>query len=891
MKTPSFLCPASRVARRLAAAALRGLLVVTLIVSLVRPVDTTRAAAPPAGTSIGNQASATYTDASNTPRTATSNVAVTIVQQVSSFVLTTDGQAKFAAPGGQVYYPHTLVNTGNGTDTFTLAAANAGGDNFDLNSLVLYADANGDGLPDNAIPITGTGPLAAGATFKFVAVGIVPGTETPGAVSVITITAAGTATASPAPPASNTDTTTVTGNAVINVTKALDSNSGAAGSGPYTITLTYNNSGNNTATNLTLLDLIPAGMTYVTNSARWSITGGTALTDGDGDLQGTAPDTIAYDFGITAAGRVTAVIARVQPGQSGTLSFQVRIAPGTPAGAINNTASYNYDPGTGTPVGPFNSNTAQFTVTPSASVTLSGQTITNATQGSTVSFTNLLQNTGNSSDTFDITFTNSTFPGGSTLTVYQNDGNTPMVDSNGNGTPDTGPLAAGATYNVVLKVTLPTGVSGIGVNYGVTKIATSTLNPAVSATANDLLLNVTANSVDLTANAALPGGAGAGAGPEVAAVVAATNNPGTTARFTLYVNNTSSVADTFNLAASTDSSFGSITLPAGWSVVFRDSLNAIVTGTGVILAGGNKLIYADVSIPAGQAPLTLDLYFRALSPTSGAADRLHAAVTVNTVRSLSLAPNNSGQVFSPGTVTYSHLLVNNGNVIEGDGTNSTIALSLSDSLSGWSSVVYLDANNNGIIDGGDSVLTNLHAVASGGGVGVSPGETVRLLVQVFCPPGAPIGTINASTLTATTVNGAHTTPAPAPLVANDSSTVISGDLILTKEQALDASPLDGNPDSAYSTADLSTGAIPGKSIRYRITVQNTGTATATSVKVFDTTPAYTVYTAVNPAAVTGGTVNTATTPADNTAGALVFDVGDLPAGQTAVITFGVIITQ
>ena len=101
-------------------------------------------APPPAGTSIGNQASATYTDASNTPRSTTSNVAITIVQQVASFTLTADG-AKFAAPGGQVFYPHTLVNTGNGTDSFNLTVANNAGDNYDLTSLALYADANGDG--------------------------------------------------------------------------------------------------------------------------------------------------------------------------------------------------------------------------------------------------------------------------------------------------------------------------------------------------------------------------------------------------------------------------------------------------------------------------------------------------------------------------------------------------------------------------------------------------------------------------------------------------------------------------------------------------------------------------------------------------------------------------
>ena len=41
------------------------------------------AAAPPAGTPIGNQASATYLDATSTTRTVTSNLVTTIVQQVA----------------------------------------------------------------------------------------------------------------------------------------------------------------------------------------------------------------------------------------------------------------------------------------------------------------------------------------------------------------------------------------------------------------------------------------------------------------------------------------------------------------------------------------------------------------------------------------------------------------------------------------------------------------------------------------------------------------------------------------------------------------------------------------------------------------------------------------
>ena len=860
---------------------------VAVLTLLLFGANLVESAAPPAGTSIGNQASATYTDSGNTPRTATSNVAITIVQQVASFTLVTDGQTKFGSPGGQVYYTHTLRNTGNGPDTFSLSVVNApGGDTFDLNSLTLYADANSDGLPDNSTPISTTGPLPAGATFQFVAVGIVPGAATAGQTALIRILASGTATASPAPQQTNSNTTTVSSDAVVAVNKSISSSSGPPGSGPYTITLTYNNTGNNTASNLTLLDILPVGMNYVTNTARWSVTGATPLTDATGDTEGTAPDTIRYDFGQTAAGRVTAVITRVLPGQAGTVTFQVNVAASATAGTLNNTATYSYDPFPGgTPVGPFTGNTVQFNVTVNASLTFTGQTIPSAPQGSIVPFTNVVQNTGNSTDTFDITVTNVSFPAGSTFTLYQPDGNTPLVDSTANGIADTGPLSPGQSYNVVIKVILPPGASGTNVNYTVQKTATSRNNPTVSATATDVLATVTAGRVDLSAG---PAG-GAGPGPEVAPAVVNNADPATTTRFTLYVTNLSTIGDTFNLAASTDSGFGSFTLPAGWTVTFRDTSEAIVTATGVIPAGGFQVVYADVAVPAGNVPGLVDLYFRALSPSSSLIDRLHVGVSVNTVRGLALSLTHNGQVSPGGTVVYPHLLANNGNVLEGDGTNSSVNLTVTDNLagSGWSSVIYYDANNNGIVDGGDTLVTNL-AFVSAGGFGLAPGESVRLVVKVSAPPGVAAGVIDVTTLTATTVNVGLATPVPAPVNAADNTTVIAGDLILVKEQALDANN-DGVPDGPYSTADISSGATPGTSIRYRIIVTNTGTAPASQVRVFDTTPVFTVYTTNGPAVTTLGTVPTVPTP--GTAGGLVFDIGTLAPGQSATNTFGVTIQQ
>jgi uncharacterized repeat protein (TIGR01451 family) len=270
------------------------------------------------------------------------------------------------------------------------------------------------------------------------------------------------------------------------------------------------------------------------------------------------------------------------------------------------------------------------------------------------------------------------------------------------------------------------------------------------------------------------------------------------------------------------------------------------------------------------------------------ADRIHDGVTINAVRTIALTPNHSGQVFPGGTVLYTHTITNNGNALEGDGVVSSINLTIGESLSAWSSVIYYDTNNNGAIDSGEPIVTNLSFV-SAGAAGLAAGESVHLLVKVSAPPGAPLGAIDTTTVTATTVNGSYITAVPAVVIATESTAVVSGDLQLIKDQALDAN-LDGTPDTAYSAADLSAGALPGKAIRYRITVTNKGTAPATAVKVFDSTPAFTTYTSTNPAAVTGGSSPSVTTvPANGAAGALQFDVGTLNPGESAVATFGVII--
>ena len=830
-------------------------------------------AAPPAGTPIGNQATATYVDAAATTHTVTSNLVTTIVQQVASLTLTTPG-LRTAAPGAGVVFPHELTNTGNGTDDFNLTWANQGGDDFDLAGLAIYADADGNGVPDNFVSLTSTGPLAAGAVFRFVVVGSVPGTQVGGDFALGSITA--TSVFDNAQTASNTDRVNVTGNAVISVTKGISAPSGNSPSGPYTYTLSYNNSGNSTASGVRLTDLIPAGMTYVAGSARWSVTGATVLTDADSsDAQGVVPATVRFDHNVATAGAITAILNQVPPGQSGSVTFQVMVNAGLGPQVINNSARYAYNDGAAN-VGPFFTNVAPFTVNQNVSLTFTGQTIASALQGAVVSFTNTLTNTGNGSDVFDITTGGSSFPVGTAFQLFQSDGVTPLTDSNGNSIPDTGPLAAGAATAVVIRVSLP--ATATGGPYQVQKTATSATNPLQTAVATDVLTAVTANTVDVTNNAPLPGGAGVGLGPEGAFVDRQTVLPGNTARFTLYVNNTSGQSDAFDLAASTDLTFVTQTLPAGWSVTFRDAGNAVITNTGAIAGGSNVLVYADVDVPAGYAASDVEIYFRAVSPVYGDADRIHDQVRVSVVRSLTLVPNNSAQVIPGGFVVYGHLLSNTGNVAEGDGVGSFVALSRVETQAGWSSAIYWDTNASGVFDAGDAPIADLSTVG-----GLAPGANVRLFVQVFAPAGAPLGQVNTTTVSATTSNLAYTAAVPGVANATDVTTVINGQLTISKTQGLDGD-CNGVEDVGFSPLNITTGAVPGACIRYEITVTNIGSTPVTGVVINDATPANTTSSNSASAFTSQGTISV---PANGVAGAISANLGVIGPGSTATIRFSV----
>jgi len=851
----------------------------------------------PAGSTVGNEAVATYEDSLGKTRSIASNRVNTIVQQVAA-VLITEDNARTAAGGAQVIYPHTVENTGNGPDTFDLSWVQGPTSDFLLLDVAIYKDLNQDGMPDDTTPITETSELAPFAHYGVVIVGTVPEAVIADQVNILTITAP--SRFDPTVSASNTDTTTATGNAAVNVTKSMNENQGPSPSGPYTLTLTYTNNGNDDAENLTITDEIPDGFTYVPESGRWSVYPDTPLNDGPGG----DPPGIEYDYNVTASTTVTAVIESVPVGATATLTFQVNVDADLLAVTIHNHADYNFDDGTGQ-IEYGTTNIIAFTIPAVYGVTIVGETIESTPQSGTVTFTNVVTNTGNVVDHFEIELDNTSFPTGTSFKLYYADGVTPLITDNH--IPCTDIMQPGESKVILLKATLPGGYSGTG-PFVVTKTAVSENDPTeppVEASADDTLNQIVAASVDLTNDVSIAGGAtaadGLGHGPEPEPVVILHGKPGDTVRFTLYVNNTSALAETYRMDGSTDKTFKDITVPPGVTVTFRNQSGVVIVDTGEIQPGGSMLVYADITIPEDATPQTMPGYFRCLGTTTGAYDIKTDAVMVDVVRAITLVPDGTGTAYPGDTIVYTHTITNDGNVIEGDALASTTTLTLADDQVNFGSLVYWDKNNNGVLDSEDVIIADLAALVGGTNgastePGLDPGEMARLFVQVACPDTTAAGVVNVTTLTAITTQGSYSVVPPTPRVALDTTTIIPLDVTIEKYQSLDAE-CDGIPDFDWQSSTITTGAIPGSCIRYKVVIKNTGNVDAKETSATDRTPDWTYYTdgdgSTSPTGVAcyttdgGKTYKKADAPPVGSSGDIVADLKKLKPGEEAIIYFGV----
>lgn len=866
---------------------------IRVFVLLLLCVTYSASAATPAGTIIRNQASAVYTDDSGREYSVTSNVVETIVEQVAGLELV-QNQQKRSTAGSQVTFSHRLTNTGNGDDRYALRIGNEAGDSLDLDGLSIYLDLNQDGVADNSTPISTTPWVAAGQDLYLVVSGNVPSTATSGAASIITLDAASQFNTGVT--LSNSDTINVDDGAVVEFGKSISANSGVSPSGPYSVTLKYHNSGGTVANEVTLIDALPQGMEYVPNSGRWNLTTST-LTDSDpNDDQVGGTTRIRYcaydssciglpesqiDADTDSSNQVTAIIESLQPGETGHIVFDVQIVNQLVAGVIVNQAEMQYDSG-GALLPRTYSNGASFTVMPSAGVIANGSQATaidgmnepislaSAPLAGIVEFENIIWNTGNAVDTFnmEVDVANASFPANTVFQLLKADSSSPLLDTNNDGVVDTGPVQPGNFVIVVMQLQLPFGIAGNnnGAGFDIRKFARSSNDTSVVNEVVDHLDEIVSNQVDITNQAAagLAGALGSGPGPEALPVSVVTIDADGFATFDLHVRHQGSVFGEYDLSAFSTAAGGA--LPTGWQLIFTNAVDgAQVTSTGVLNSGESRHLKARLSVPVNTPFNEQSIYFKAVSPSNGAADIKHDAVRYKLNPQLSLSPSLSAQVNPGGSVVYEHVITNSGNQVLDD-----IVFDVQNSNPQWQFSLYEDTDSNGFLSPADLLVSSAWSL--------SPGESADLFLKVFAPAQASLGQSNTNSVTASAQSGNISSS------ITDVTTVSESQVSIRKEQAIDVG-CDGEPDAGNDFTPSPINVAPGNNcIIYRLTAQNNGVLPSYNVVIRDYTPPYTVY---SPLAMCSRSPCWINQPDANQTGTINAETDQLLPGDTYYLQFSV----
>ncbi|KZY52328.1 DUF11 domain-containing protein [Sulfitobacter sp. KE29] len=817
-------------------------------VALTAVIGTVAFAAPEAGSVIGNQAVATYTNAAGDTITVTSNTVETVVQQVAGVTLTSDN-TETIAPGGKAFLPHIITNDGNGPDAFALTAVETDTGTLDTSQLVFYPDANMDGVADSATPLTETPTLAPGEQFGIVIEASVASTAT--GSDTITVTAASTLDGTVL--STNTDTLTISNDAIVELVKSMTADP-ASGGNPniidagdtVTITLTYSSTGLAAANSYSVQDVLDGRLTYVPGSARWSDSA-TPLDDDNGstvvDATNGSGETIAWDY--DDAQNVNFLISSVGSGRSGEVTFRAVIADTANAGIITNVATQDVD---GVAFPP--SNTASVTVDNQYAVAVADTAInSNGTanpaiasatdddaanndvvtesgdvyQGGTIRQEFVLTNLSNSPDSLTLDVANGDFPAGTTFRFVGADGITPVVGS-------VGPLGIGDSAKVTLITTLPTDVAPTATTNYTAVITTTSDNSGVSDVSTaEFTGAVLAASVDL--ENAVVGSEGDGAAPTNGGNpwVTQSTDPGAPVVFEMLVENNGPTSDSFNLSLDQ-------ALPAGWTVEFQLPDGSIVSNTGTIPAGASQAIRAVITPADGALPGDTLVDVAVVSSVSGQGDRIVNQVTVNEIYDVKIIEDQSAQASPGGIVDILHTISNEGNVAI---TEASITQS---GLTNFSGAIFWDQNGNGVIDPSEPVIDNFNDLTDGvspGVNGLAPGDSISLIYRVQTPSTATQGVSEVGTITINnTLNGVGTDIDQTNNAVEDRVVIISGDVTLSKYQYIDAS-CDGTVGTFTKTR---LDVEPGQCIRYMVEAENTGASAADNVIITDAAPAYTAIT-------------------------------------------------
>ncbi|GAA4651379.1 hypothetical protein GCM10023116_36630 [Kistimonas scapharcae] len=455
-------------------------------------------------------------------------------------------------------------------------------------------------------------------------------------------------------------------------------------------------------------------------------------------------------------------------------------------------------------------------------------TIQTASPGGTIEFINYVWNTGTDPQNYTVALLPDTaksqvpFPAGTEYCLSTTEqcsafSSHPTLAVQG--------LDAGKSRKIRLRVKLPDTVNAQEEGYFVLLEASLSSDPSdrkVRDTVLNRLVQITdsSSSVDMTYGRPVQGDAsvpGKGPGPESEPVKTLSGQPGKSVTFdALFVNNTGGAIDTYNLQLVSASG---ASLPEGFTAQFVNTGNQPTANSGSVKAGEHVPLKLVVGLPAAATDGSHDFHVVAVSPVTGAKDRLTVRIAISDDAGLVLEPNGEGQVTPGSFITFAHRLTNNSN-----NAVDNLSLVLSDSLKsqGWQSVLYRDLDGDGVLSGSDTAINSPVSLAGN--------KTLHLLVKVFAPANASMGIRNVTTLTVIGEDGQR-------LTVTDTATVNTTSVVIIKEQApwdcLAAVPVQFRIDAFP--------ARPGTCVVYRLTARNEGVEAVQNVVIHDAAPNFTEF--------------------------------------------------
>lgn len=813
-------------------------------------------AVPVPGSQITNIASGDFADAQGNLQIVNSNPVSLTIQKVYALDLM-QNQQQIGVVGGQLNFPHVLTNMGNTTDSYTLSLAQLSTDDFDLNSMAVYADRNQDGLPDDNVNLLNGASiaLAAGKSISLVVVGGIPLNATAGQQALFNLKA--TSVQNTALIDVVDDVAKVVDDAVIHVTKAQNVSQGMVGS-EITYTLTYSNKGT-AARRVVLSDTLNAALQYKAGSATWSNGSGSLTDANDGNETGTNS---GIDYRVLPSGQIEFELASIPALTTGSVSFKVNVLPAG-VDSIPNTANYTQYDASNNPAQSTNTNTVIYSVLhnlgvvaniKSLSASNAGNpnsapdnllSISNATAGKEVFFDDYVWNTGETTDTYNLSYSTTNLPACASIRLYAADGRTLLTDTNGDGVIDTGSVAQGAAKHLRVGVfATPTCTSAATINIDL--LAKSITNNTISDPVRNQMVGITNTGQTDLYNI---NNSGVGVGNVDNAGAAWISKPiaaGSTAAFPLVVKNEGTTANNYNLYASAAAidlnTLATTAFPAGWQVEFFEgdatctTLGIQITNSGNVPANTTKQYCAVVKAPVNASGSDLPVWFAIESPINHQADSIKDQVVLGALRNLVITADQQGQLQAGGTIVYLHTLKNMGSLVEGDATGEVLlSLTPQNAPDGFVYSLYYDSNNNGVLDATDIQASDLATITAN--TGLVPEQAIQLLVKVQAPAGTGNGTSSQVDIVVTPV-GLVQGLSLAAIKNTDLTTVSASQLHLVKSQAKD----ENCTLTVFNTLTYSVSSVqvkPNQCVVYRLSVKNDGSTAINSVVIQDVVPAFT----------------------------------------------------